>query len=103
VSSAVRASLDARPEGDERGHAKASVDGGFGGRAAEAVVDVAVDAVVVDEVAGAEGVSVVCEGAVGDALVGPDAVATEAVDAVEKDRFGEGAGVAGFFPVPGGC
>ena len=97
----VRSPLDARPELQVGGHVHTPLDDGGLGRVAEEVRHVPVDAVVVDDVSGADGVGVVGEGPVVDALVGPRARAAEAEDGIEDDGLGEGACIKLFLPVSG--
>ena len=99
VAGRVGGALDAGPEVEPAGHGEAAVGiHGEGGEGDE-VDDGPVDAMVVDEVARPERVGVVGEGPVLDAPRGAHAVAAEAVDGVQENRGGEGAGVQRLVPV----
>lgn len=103
MSGAMRATLKAWPKVKICCPIQASIDYARGCGRAGAVANVAVDAVIFDEISGSQRVSVVCKGPVLDAFVGADAITAKAEDGVQDDGLGEGPGVTTFLPVSGRC
>ncbi len=99
----VRTPFNTRPRLVKSRHGKARRHAGCRGTSADLVVDRPVDAVIGDEIPGAERVGVVGERAGGDATVLAAAVAAEAVGWVEEDGGLEFPCVTLFGPVSGGC
>ena len=95
----VRLALDARPRRLKRRHLQARINVGLPRAGAGLVADGPVDAVLRVVVPGAQRVGVVGKGPCGDAPVGSDAVAAEAVGGVEQDRLAELACVLLLVPV----
>jgi hypothetical protein len=96
----MRARLDTWPEPKVGAHVQAIVDHSGGGGRAESVIDVPVDAVVIDEVARSKSIRVVCERSISNALIGTDTIAAKPIDGPQDSRLGERPGIKSFIPVP---
>lgn len=100
VSSAMGTRLDTRPKVCECRHVHAPVHGARPSHQACSVINLTLDAVVVDLVARSQRVGVVRKWPIRNAGLVPGAVSAEAKDGIQYDRLGESSGVKLFFPVP---
>jgi hypothetical protein len=100
MSCTVGSSLDTWPEVCELSRVHAAFDHKWRCHHAGIVADLALNAVIVDLVAGPQGVGVVCERPILDTVELSSAIAAKTKDWVQDVRYREGASLPFFVPVP---
>ena len=91
--------FDARPESEECRHVQTSLNHSWSGIRSECIIDLSIDAMIVDLKPRSQRVGVVGKWPIADAAVRTDTITTEAEVRVEQHRFGKSAHIEVLRPV----